>query len=32
VISLIATLPVFLTVAFFQRYIVRGMRMGALKG
>ena len=32
VISLIATLPVFLTIAFFQRYIVRGMSMGALKG
>ena len=32
VISLIATLPVFFTVAFFQRYIVRGMSMGALKG
>ena len=32
VISIIGTLPVFFAVAFLQRYLVRGMSMGALKG
>ena len=32
VISIIGTLPVFFAVAFLQRYLVRGMSLGALKG
>lgn len=31
-LSVLGTIPVFLTVAFFQRYLVRGISMGAVKG
>jgi multiple sugar transport system permease protein len=30
--SIIATVPVFIAVVFFQRYLVRGLSMGAIKG
>ena len=30
--SVLGTLPVFVTVAFLQRYLVRGISMGAVKG
>jgi len=30
--SIIATIPIFIAVVFFQRYLVRGLSMGAIKG
>lgn len=30
--SIIATIPIFIVVVFFQRYLVRGLSMGAIKG
>ena len=30
--SVLGTIPVFITVAIMQRYLVRGISMGAVKG